>query len=97
MRRPRLLVALTVAAVMAAACGGGEQGPDPATAPTPGTPSGTTAAQPTSPSPTSSGPPSAGSSANPLLAFQAEQVTGGTYDAGQLSGRDVAIWFWAPW
>lgn len=94
MRRFRVPLVLAVLAVVAA-CTAGDGG---ATAPTirppsPSTPSGTAAAEPDDAA-TGSAP---SSSTDRLFAFEAQQVTGGTYDGSQLSGRDVAIWFWAPW
>lgn len=29
--------------------------------------------------------------------FVADQVGGGEIDAGSLEGRDIVLWFWAPW
>ena len=31
------------------------------------------------------------------LAFSATTVDGTTFDAGELAGQDVLLWFWAPW
>lgn len=31
------------------------------------------------------------------LAFSAQTVDGGQLDFGSLAGRDVVVWFWAPW
>ena len=31
------------------------------------------------------------------LNFRAELVTGGQIHGGDLAGRDVVLWFWAPW
>lgn len=31
------------------------------------------------------------------LAFEASMVGGGDFDAGDYDGRDVMLWFWAPW
>lgn len=99
--RIRSDLALFLAALaVAAACAGGDGGRSVATTPStspvttsPSTPSGTTAAEPGSAT-TGAGPHT---SADALFAFEAPQVTGGTYDGSRLSGRDVAIWFWAPW
>jgi hypothetical protein len=38
--------------------------------------------------PAASGPP---------LDFTAPTVDGGQLDASSLQGRDVVLWFWAPW
>ena len=32
-----------------------------------------------------------------ILDFRAPLVGGGTFDAAELAGTPVAIWFWAPW
>jgi hypothetical protein len=32
-----------------------------------------------------------------VLRFTAPRLGGGTLDGEDYSGRDVAIWFWAPW
>lgn len=32
-----------------------------------------------------------------ILAFKAPKLGGGQVDGGDLQGKDVAIWFWAPW
>jgi len=32
-----------------------------------------------------------------VLRFSAPKLGGGTVDGEDYSGRDVAIWFWAPW
>ena len=31
------------------------------------------------------------------LAFSATTVDGTAFDAGELAGQDVLLWFWAPW
>ena len=31
------------------------------------------------------------------LAFTADLVGGGQLEGGDLAGRDVVLWFWAPW
>jgi hypothetical protein len=42
-------------------------------------------------------PPPASSDAAELLDFTAPLVGGGTVQGAELAGRDLAIWFWAPW
>jgi ABC-type glycerol-3-phosphate transport system substrate-binding protein len=48
----------------------------------------------TSPSSEANGKPAAESK---ILQFEAPKLGGGQIDGGDLKGRDVAIWFWAPW
>lgn len=64
-------------------------------APTPTTP-GTAASTPTSadpaPTPRDEEQVDAG-----IFDFAATDLDGGTVDARAYAGRDVAIWFWAPW
>ena len=31
------------------------------------------------------------------LNFRADLVAGGQIEGGDLAGRDVVLWFWAPW
>ncbi len=31
------------------------------------------------------------------LSFSAQTVSGGTFDASELAGEPVVLWFWAPW
>ena len=92
---PRLLAAIAVVAMLAGGCGDGAEersstaeraGPasPPAAASTP-----TTAAAPS---------PGGGAVAVPeLLRFTAAGVDGGQVDGSAFAGRDVALWFWAPW
>lgn len=95
MRSLRLTLVAAVLAVVAAACAGGTEplAEDESTPATVDTSSPTSTAS----APTADGT-SPGDPAEQLFAFQAPLITTGeTYDASQLSGRDVAIWFWAPW
>lgn len=32
-----------------------------------------------------------------ILSFEAPKLGGGQVDGDDLRGKDVAIWFWAPW
>lgn len=43
------------------------------------------------------GPPTTASETAQLLTFEAATVDGGRLAGSELVGRDVAIWFWAPW
>jgi hypothetical protein len=38
-----------------------------------------------------------GSKATGLLDFQAPKLGGGTVNGSDFAGKDVAMWFWAPW
>ena len=31
------------------------------------------------------------------LAWSVDRIGGGQIDGGDLAGRDVVLWFWAPW
>ena len=77
---------LLVVVVLLAACGApaGEPGGD-APDPTPG--ARTTA-------PTASGDATAIPAA---LEWSVDRIGGGQIDGGDLAGRDVVLWFWAPW
>ena len=44
-----------------------------------------------------SGVPGGPAAVPEILEFQAPLVGGGTFDAAELAGTPVAIWFWAPW
>ncbi len=56
------------------------------------------ASGPTSGSPPPSVSPGSEPAAVPeILDFQAPLVGGGTFDAAELAGTPIAIWFWAPW
>ena len=83
---PRITIMVGVLAVVAAACTS-----------TGTAPSGV-AGSPT----TASASPARASSATaePLpevLDFSAPQLGGGTVDGARYAGKDLAIWFWAPW
>ena len=49
-----------------------------------------------SPEPTSGPAATAAAEAAPLD-FSAPGVMGGRIDGADLAGRDLALWFWAPW
>lgn len=62
------------------------------------TPSPTSGAPRSTPPPleqTESGDP--GRAVPDVLRFAAPRLSGGTIDGEDLSGQDVAFWFWAPW
>ena len=62
-----------------------------------GAPSDTASAPSSSPTglQSSEGDASAGVPEN--LAFTANLVGGGQLEGGDLAGKDVVLWFWAPW
>ncbi len=51
----------------------------------------------TSGSPQPSASPGEPAAVPEILDFRAPLVGGGTFDAAELAGTPVAIWFWAPW
>ncbi|MEX2440418.1 MAG: hypothetical protein WD739_11185 [Actinomycetota bacterium] len=90
MRRSPLRPAVLVVAMglVAAACSS-----------SPSQPPAGPAAQPSSNA--AQGTPDAGAGREPkvpqVLDFSAPQLGGGTVEGASFAGRDVAIWFWAPW
>ena len=90
MRPSGLVLAVIVSTALAAACGGAQPVSE---APTPEPPPPVPSAEASD----ATERPTVDASVDPLWAFQAEQVSGGTFDGAVLSGRDVAVWFWAPW
>ena len=100
MRRtlPRLTLALAASAALGlSACGGSADTGTDAAAPA------TTSSEEEAPAadPSSGAPPPASSDGGgevpEALAFTATTVGGESFDGASLAGRDVAIWFWAPW
>ncbi len=56
----------------------------------------------TSPTPPAPGSPSVAGPESPdqisgVLDFSAPRVGGGAVDGADYTGKDLAIWFWAPW
>ena len=87
MLRRAVAVPLVLTALVIAACGD-----DPAISPR----------EPSAPSTTPTSAEASGSSGLPArvpdaLDFEAESVAGDAVDARAFAGRDVAMWFWAPW
>ena len=98
MRRRLTVFAL---AALVAACGssGGDQATAPdASAPAPAEAASAPAEAPTAPDDATASDAGA-STAAPAEAPLAVLTTvgGGQIDAGALEGRDLALWFWAPW
>jgi hypothetical protein len=83
----RVRILAVAAAVVLAGCGAGrEAGAPPAWEPAPGT-SGVPAAE-----------AAPGTPAVPAaLQFSAAGVNGSQVEGADYAGRDVALWFWAPW
>ncbi|RZT80372.1 thiol-disulfide isomerase/thioredoxin [Micromonospora violae] len=93
LRRAATVGALVVALFGAAACTGTAPG-GPAAA-------GSAPASTDSPSPPSDaatgGPPAAPAQVPDVLRFTGTTLGGAAFDAAQLAGRPVVLWFWAPW
>jgi len=91
MRRVQLLIAV---ALLLTACG--SAGSQEAAAP-PSTAAAPTGSAPAAAVPSDAASPSAAASpaAGPFDAVPA--VGGGQVDGAELAGRDLALWFWAPW
>ncbi|GLZ60213.1 hypothetical protein Misp05_37890 [Micromonospora sp. NBRC 107095] len=73
---------------------GGPAAAGSAPAPTGAAPTGTP------PSPTGSatgGPPAAPAQVPDVLRFTGTTLGGAAFDAAQLAGKPVVLWFWAPW
>jgi hypothetical protein len=85
--------------LLAAACtsAGGEGAEDTPVSP----PAVSTTSPPPSESPEpgdeGEGAQSGGEPTPEVLRFSAPKLGGGTVEGADHSGRDVAIWFWAPW
>ena len=79
---------LLVLVVFLAACGGpaAESAAPRSAAPEPSAPAGPDA------------PATSGGAAVPAaLEWSVDRIGGGQIDGGDLAGRDVVLWFWAPW
>jgi hypothetical protein len=93
-RRASFAAAATIAAFVAAGCSSTVPAPE-----------GSVAATPTSEAPVVASPrpaggpdePSTRPEPAPILGFSAPLLAGGQLEGSSLEGRDVALWFWAPW
>lgn len=75
-----------IAATLLVACGGA------------GEPDAATVTEPPAPVVTTDGDSGPGAAAVPAaLRFTAPLVGGGEIELGELAGRPVLLWFWAPW
>ncbi|MET8263594.1 TlpA family protein disulfide reductase [Micromonospora arida] len=96
LRRAATAGALVVALFGVAACTGTAPGGPAATGSAPAStdaPSAPTGAPPT---PTG-GPPAAPAQVPAVLRFTGTTLGGAAFDAAQLAGKPVVLWFWAPW
>ena len=88
---PVLLAALATVATLGAACTGKDRS---------GAAAGGDARGPGSPPPPSAHRGPAGPDAGPapaLLRFDAAGLDGSRVNGADFAGKDVAMWFWAPW
>ena len=88
-----------LAATVLAACAGGNGQPEAAPV---ATAAMTTAATTTTPQLSTTDVPATGSESGPIevpaaLQLTAPLVDGGEIELGELAGRPVLLWFWAPW
>ncbi|PZG18124.1 redoxin [Micromonospora craterilacus] len=89
-------VAVVIAGVLAAAGCGTDVEPGTPADTTPPAATASTAAAPSPTSPTSP-TPGAATAVPQTLAFTATTVDGQRFDAAELSGKPVVLWFWAAW
>lgn len=96
----RLFRAAVILVLVASACGRGggnsasPAGPSTADTSTPADPGASTTA-PNGDAPTSA--PPAGPAVPEALAFSVAGVDGAQVVGADYAGKDVALWFWAPW
>ncbi|MET7708979.1 redoxin domain-containing protein [Micromonospora sp. NPDC005413] len=96
-RRAALAGALVVALLGTASCTG-TAASGPATAGSPPASTSASAAPTGSAAAASPGSPAAAPAQVPdTLRFTGTTLTGAAFDAAQLAGRPVVLWFWAPW
>jgi len=94
MRRRAIAAAASIAAIVSASCSSPAPVSDRSVAATP------TTEAPVVASPTPAGDPDEPSTRPEpaaILGFSAPLLAGGQLEGSSLEGRDVALWFWAPW
>ncbi|MGW0214901.1 redoxin family protein [Micromonospora chokoriensis] len=96
LRRAVTAGALVTALFGVAACTGTAPG-GPAAAGSPPASTGSPTTPTGAPAPPSGGPPAAPAQVPDVLRFTGTTLTGAAFDAAQLAGRPVVLWFWAPW
>ncbi|MCG5445290.1 redoxin domain-containing protein [Micromonospora sp. NIE79] len=93
LRRAATAGALVVALFGVAACTGTAPGGPTAAGSTPAS----TGAPPTPTGTATGGPPAAPAQVPAVLRFTGTTLGGAAFDAAQLAGKPVVLWFWAPW
>ncbi|MET7946505.1 redoxin family protein [Micromonospora sp. NPDC005324] len=93
LRRAAIAGALVVALFGVAACTGTAPG-GPAAA---GSAPASTGVPPTPTGTATGGPPAAPVQVPAVLRFTGTTLGGAAFDAAQLAGKPVVLWFWAPW
>ncbi|MFE9191234.1 TlpA family protein disulfide reductase [Micromonospora sp. NPDC007208] len=91
-RRAATAGALVVALLGIAACSGTAPG-----GPTAGSAPPSTGAPPTPTGTPTGAPPGAPAQVPDVLRFTGTTLGGAAFDAAQLAGKPVVLWFWAPW
>lgn len=91
--RPLAVASALVAAALLAACGGDDPTLDPPASPT----AGAAGEQATEPPVASDAATAEAGATSSLWRGAATTVSGEDLDLAAYAGRDVAVWFWAPW
>ncbi|WP_327041655.1 redoxin domain-containing protein [Micromonospora ureilytica] len=104
LRRAATIGSLVVALFGVAACTGTAPGGPvaagsaPASTGVPPAPTATATGAPPAPTATATGgPPAAPAQVPDVLRFTGTTLGGAAFDAAQLAGKPVVLWFWAPW
>ncbi|MEU4530115.1 redoxin domain-containing protein [Micromonospora ureilytica] len=93
LRRAATAGALVVALFGVAACTGTAPGGPVAAGSAPAS----TGAPPAPPATATGAPPAAPAQVPDVLRFTGTTLGGAAFDAAQLAGKPVVLWFWAPW